>query len=247
MKDDKVSTKVCQKTWQLITHIGATIICYLIFKNNDFFRNSNNTIFHPLKLPQPPSDIIYLYIYLIAIWVYSTVKHVFFEHRRADYYVLLMHHAITISLMVGSYEYHFTKIGMFILFIHESSDIIVESLKISNYLKLNGKKSYYLSETLLVTNIITWFIIRNYMFIKFLYDMYYTVGTNEVTFGSNFFARIYNIPGFLVLSLLLDSLEVLHIYWIILFIKLAYTVVKSGIADASELYEQDGKKTKKNN
>jgi len=49
------------------------------------------------------------------------------EVSRSDSTEMIIHHAVTLSLLFGSYFYNFTKMGSVIILIHDFSDIFLES------------------------------------------------------------------------------------------------------------------------
>jgi len=55
------------------------------------------------------------------------------EVTRSDALEMIAHHLVTISLLVLSYLTNFTRIGAYILFIHDLADIFLETAKVFNY------------------------------------------------------------------------------------------------------------------
>ena len=51
-----------------------------------------------------------------------------------------VHHVVTIALVWGSYSYNYVRIGTVVLYLHDLSDIMVDLLKLTNYMKLEGPK-----------------------------------------------------------------------------------------------------------
>ena len=47
---------------------------------------------------------------------------------------------MTIALVWGSYSYNYVRIGTVVLYLHDLSDIMVDLLKLTNYMKLEGPK-----------------------------------------------------------------------------------------------------------
>ena len=55
------------------------------------------------------------------------------EASRSDALEMVLHHLITICLLVLSYLTNFTRVGASILFIHDLADIFLETAKVLNY------------------------------------------------------------------------------------------------------------------
>ena len=53
---------------------------------------------------------------------------------------------MTIALVWGSYSYNYVRIGTVVLYLHDLSDIMVDLLKLTNYMKLEGPKGGFLVE-----------------------------------------------------------------------------------------------------
>ena len=54
--------------------------------------------------------------------------------------MMYVHHVVTIALVWGSYSYNYVRIGTVVLYLHDLSDIMVDLLKLTNYMKLEGPK-----------------------------------------------------------------------------------------------------------
>lgn len=65
-------------------------------------------------------------VYILAQWAYwmQQVIAVNIEARRKDYWEMIVHHAITISLIAASYAYHQTRVGHLILVLMDIVELI---------------------------------------------------------------------------------------------------------------------------
>ena len=52
-----------------------------------------------------------------------------------------------------------------VLFLHDSSDIVADAVKMANYMGWDESSGLYFTEILFVTNLITWAVTRLYIFI----------------------------------------------------------------------------------
>jgi hypothetical protein len=76
----------------------------------------------------------------LAFWVQQVLV-VNIEERRKDYWQMLTHHFVTISLMYGSYRYGYTPVGNLILvlmdvvdlFLPVSADVHILQLALTNF------------------------------------------------------------------------------------------------------------------
>lgn len=75
--------------------------------------------------------------YLIELAFYtSTTATQFFDVKRKDFWEMFIHHIATILLLAGSYVMNFTKMGSFIIIVHDSADFYLEFAKMSKYAEL---------------------------------------------------------------------------------------------------------------
>jgi TLC domain len=81
-----------------------------------------------------------------AIWTVTCFIHRFQMERIKDYFMMYLHHIVTIGLIVGSYYMRYVRIGLLVLLVHDASDIGVDMLKIFNYMKLRDARSYFMVE-----------------------------------------------------------------------------------------------------
>jgi hypothetical protein len=69
----------------------------------------------------------------LSFYVHSLYAHLFIEVRRSDFTPMLIHHIVTIFLIGGSAAIGFYRIGIAILWLHDISDVILESTKLAVY------------------------------------------------------------------------------------------------------------------
>ncbi len=145
------------------------------------------------------------------------------EVGRKDSTEMIIHHVATIFLVMWSWCANLTRIGTVTMFLHDLSDIFLESAKCINYASLSkGRKwlSSYCDGTFAVFAI-TFFVTRLYYFPRYC------------VFGFIFDApRAFNDRtdwyGYKIFGALLTTLQVLHIFWFYLIAKMIYGLMKKG-------------------
>ena len=156
---------------------------------------------------------------------------------------MMTHHVVTIALVTWSYAVGFLPVGVIVLLLHDMTDIPLDMLKMSNYLKMEGVPGLFTSEILFVTTIALWFYYRIYQYpTKLLYAT--IVGSREATMtmaDAHDFTQLFPNPGppsWLLFNVLLTTLYCLHIWWGILLVRVLVGVVTKGTHDAAkEEYE----------
>jgi len=211
--------KFSDQSWQLVVHVLMTIYEVMLFNRNGWeWWNDTTTLWdRPWQNSgECPSDLRTLYIAQLAIWFVTAFSHKFVEAKHNDYFVMYGHHVATLGLVSLSYFNGWQPIGLSTLFVHDSSDIVVDLLKMVNYLGYDAKSGLFLAEGAFAINLVTWFLMRTYFFI---------LKVIRSTIPKDFFAPgwgDYNQSAPLVspqnaCRLLLIVLSLMHVYWYCLF------------------------------
>merc|ERR1712048_152210 len=96
--------------------------------------------------------------------IVTCFSHRFIEEKHKDYYVMFAHHLVTISIVAFSYHYGYLRYGLGVFYIHDSSDVTLDLIKILNHLKLCERAGFFLSEISYVMHMIFWIYQRMYVF-----------------------------------------------------------------------------------
>jgi ceramide synthetase len=171
-------TKFADQSWQLAVHVSLSALAYYILELEDggtgwltdarrFWVDEgdkvNPSFFTVRDRPEKASAQL-LYLLQAAVWVVTAFSHVWLESRHNDYLMMLTHHVVTLALIILSYHYNFVRLGVVIMFLHDSTDIVIDMLKLANYLKLEGASSGFLVEICFLTNFATWAYARLYLY-----------------------------------------------------------------------------------
>merc|ERR1719445_2144839 len=126
----------------------------------------------------------------------------FHNPTRKDFVALCIHHWSTLTCLLFSYLAAFLRTGSLVMFIHENSDIFLESAKISSYVNWRFGKELFFG-----LFVISWFVMRLWAFpYKVLYEII-RFGSKQLWIGNS--PLFYNWTCVILLFIL----EGLHIYW----------------------------------
>ena len=182
--------------------------------------------------PQIPSDAIKFY-YQVQIGAYFH-QLLWTEVSRSDAVEMILHHFVTLVLLIGSFCMNFTRIGTFILIIHDSADIFLEFGKTLNYIALARKNKIlgFICDLFFAAFALTFGFTRLYIFpVRVLYPVFVTC---SVYFG-------YDWSGLIVYKVFLSILQCLHIFWFYLILRMVFIMFSSGhLEDIREDGEVDG-------
>jgi hypothetical protein len=91
-----------------------------------------------------------------------------FKERSNDYIEMMLHHVVTLNLIIISYLTHFDKFGVLLIWLHNISDIFASSSRSLGY---SFSIATVISYILLMS---TWFYTRVYVFFYIVLSVYTT-------------------------------------------------------------------------
>ncbi|OMO60907.1 hypothetical protein CCACVL1_23820 [Corchorus capsularis] len=160
------------------------------------------------------------YMYAGGFYMYSLFALIFWETRRSDFLVSLLHHIATIILIVPSYLFRFARVGSFALALHEGSDVFLEIGKMSKYSGLE-----WLASLGFILFVLSWTILRMILLPFWViwstsYEVLLTLDKEKHMVDGSIYYYLFNT--------LLICLLVLHTYWWILMIRVLIRQIHSG-------------------
>jgi len=137
-----------EQTWQLVVHTSASLFEFMILSDEEWWSKPETSwVPHPFEQRGKfRTDLQVFYMAQLAVWMYTCIVHRFVDERRKDYFVMYLHHIVTIALVGLSWAVGYMRIGILVLFVHDVSDIFVDLLKMVNYLKLENRRGLFASE-----------------------------------------------------------------------------------------------------
>jgi ceramide synthetase len=239
----KLAKKWSEQFWQLSVHVCMTALEVYVLWGETWWSDPVSMWTAPPQ-PAPKQSLKVLYLLQLGVWVYTCIQHRFLDERRKDYFVMYVHHVVTIALIAGSAAGGFYRVGMVVLIAHDSSDIFLDLLKLSNLLQLDGASGMYIVECTFATTMATWFWMRNYEFpVRVIYKGAF-LGPQLVSdhdYNANGMSWDPSaVPNWIYMFPLLIVLAVLHVYWAFLLVMVLVRIIRDGNREASrQLYEGD--------
>jgi ceramide synthetase len=190
-----------------------------------------------------PFDIKLMYFVQCGFYLHSIYGTLYMDYKRKDFYAMLIHHILTMTLIFVSYATRHHKVGLLVLFCHDITDIWLELAKASHYLSSRkGNRECPRWETVangcFVMFVLTWFLFRLYWYpLKVLY-------TTGVVTGYRAYSRGCGLYGFF--NSLLWILLGLNIYWLIFILQLLFRVLTgtaNGMQDTREDEDDEDEET----
>jgi hypothetical protein len=90
-----------EQSWQLFVHVVASIAEVTMLMEETWWSDPSTCwIPHPFEQRgKARADLQVLYMAQLAVWMYTCFIHRFIDERRKDYFVMYLHHVVTIALV----------------------------------------------------------------------------------------------------------------------------------------------------
>uniref|UniRef100_A0A8C4VPM9 Ceramide synthase 5 n=1 Tax=Gopherus evgoodei TaxID=1825980 RepID=A0A8C4VPM9_9SAUR len=205
-----ILTKFCESMWRFTFYLsifsyGLKFICVLFC-----------VFFQPLT-----SSLYYYYIMELAFY-WSLMFSQFTDIKRkiphihlplSGFLIMFVHHLATIGLITFSYMNNMVRVGTLVLCLHDASDFLLEAAKLANYAKYQRLCD-------------ATFMLFGVVFIVTRLGIYPFWILNTTLFES--WELIGPYPSWWLFNGLLVTLQVLHIIWSCLIIRIAYKALMRG-------------------
>jgi len=191
------------------------------------------------NFPEHSLDIDVWWYYMLSLGFYwsMTFTH-FLDVKRSDFWEMLLHHLLTIALIVFSWTCQLTRVGTLVLIVHDAADIPLHITKLCMY---SARKNIVDMAFIIFTLI--WIITRIGIFP--LWIIRSTAYDAPLVLEST----LTMYPIYYIFNWLLIGLECLHIFWTYLIIMIVVKSmrkedgklddVRESSEDPSELSEED--------
>ncbi|OMJ28741.1 Sphingosine N-acyltransferase lag1 [Smittium culicis] len=164
IKTAKTSLRFSEQLFGMIMATASfSFGLYLYIKYPQYLRLDTAWTSYPII--QMPYLMKVYYLYQSAFWS-SALFYMFIEKKRSDFSEMILHHIVTISLLVGSYYYNYSAIGIIIHITMDFVDIFLPFTKMLKYL------NYQLAcNVSFVFMAITWVVSRHIVLLRIIYNI----------------------------------------------------------------------------
>ncbi|KAG8452729.1 hypothetical protein GDO86_004501 [Hymenochirus boettgeri] len=210
---DKPSTltKFCESMWRFTFYLYIFSYGIRFLWSTPWFWDTRqcwyNYPYQPLT-----SGLYYYYIMQLAFY-WSLMFSQFTDIKRKDFLIMFVHHLATISLISFSYVNNMVRVGTLVMCLHDASDFSLEAAKLTNYAKYQRLCDSF-------------FLFFALVFVTTRLVIYPLWILNTTMFES--WELIGPYPSWWLFNGLLLILQVLHIIWSYLIIRIAYKALLRG-------------------
>ncbi|KAI3964376.1 hypothetical protein MKX01_024993 [Papaver californicum] len=190
--------KFKESAWKLIYYLSAEFLALIV----------------TLKL-----KLKGLYMYAEGFYTYSIFALMFWETRRSDFSVTMIHHVAILILIVLSYILRFARVGSVVLALHDGSDVFLEVAKMSKYGGFNK-----MADAAFFCFALSWLILRLF------YYPFWILWSTSYEVLQIFDHDKHRVDGpiyYYLFNTLLFCLLVFHIYWGVLILRMFVEQIKA--------------------
>lgn len=229
--------KFIEQGWSLIYYLLTFLAGLYLFYDSEYWLSAES-LWRGWPHHQLDVRLKAYYLILLAGWFQQLfVLHI--EARRKDHYQMLIHHIVTILLMLGSYYQHYTRVGHVFLLIMDSVDSQLSLAKVFNYL------GWHLAcDAMFLIFMVNWIIFRHGFFNYLLHSAYTAPALIDQRChydAAGDLIRCYSPLAHRFLVVMLAVLQVITIIWFALIVKIAWRVVRGTSAndDRSDISSEE--------
>ncbi|XP_075402296.1 ceramide synthase 4 [Tenrec ecaudatus] len=206
-----LSKKFSEASWRFLFYLCSSVGGFSILYHESWLWV---TVMCWENYPKQPLKLTIYWWYLLELSFYvSLLMTLSFDTKRKDFKEQVAHHLVTIFLVTFSYSANLLRIGSLVLLLHDTVDPLLEACKIFNYLSWRR-----LCDMLFLIFTASFLYTRLLLFpTKILYSTYYeSIKPEDIFFGFYFF------NGLLIM------LQLLHIFWSTLILRMVVNFMAKG-------------------
>lgn len=217
-----IMKKFCEASWRFVFYIVAFCMGMAVIVDKPWFWEQRECWVGYPKQALLPSQYWY---YTIELGFYlSLLFSVAFDVRRKDFKEQIIHHVATIVLISFSYFANYIRAGTLVMAVHDSSDYFLESAKMFNYARWQRT-----CDSLFVVFTVIFLVTR---LVIFPFWIIHCTAVTSLEFYPAFF-------GYYFFNAMLMVLQLLHIFWAYLIVRMLYRFIFVGQLDKDERSDVD--------
>lgn len=204
-------TKFSESAWQMVFYSTSFAYGMVIMWNKAYFWDTKE-IWRGWPEHHVTTDVYWYYMVELGYY-WTALATVFSDTKRKDFREMLLHHLVTIVLMVFSWSLNFARVGALILVLHDAVDPVFHLAKIGSYTKIRS-----ISDPAFVLFMAVWFVTR---LVLYPFRIVYS-NLVELEAACGISPALRGLQGCLLV------LQILHVIWSYFIVKVALRVVFKG-------------------
>uniref|UniRef100_A0A1A8RN53 Ceramide synthase 4 n=1 Tax=Nothobranchius rachovii TaxID=451742 RepID=A0A1A8RN53_9TELE len=216
--------KFAEAAWRFFFYLAAFIAGLACLVDRPWFWDHRECW---RRYPVQPMERAHFWYYMLELGFYgSLLLRISVDIKRKDFKEQVVHHLATIFLLSFSYCANYIRIGTLVMLLHDSSDILLESAKMFNY----GTGWRKMCDSLFVVFAVVFLVTRLVIFPS-------KIIRNTLLLSMEAFEPF---PGYYFFNILLMVLQVLHIFWACLILRMVCKFLKGKLEKDERSDEESG-------
>lgn len=210
--------------YKYLVYLGGSCVGYYLLKDSEILpwylggTGSLKNCFTNTPFQPQIKGLLQYSLFQLGYYLEDIVNNLFFRERTSDFWEMNLHHFITITLFGGMILQNFIRPGVICSWLHSLSDISTAGSRVLSHTVYS--KSTAVS---FIMCTVFWFLLRNICIPLLCYNCWlYLEYPPEL-------AAYNNAPK--LLTALLTVLCFMHVYWLVLFIRMIAKSLKTGNTD----------------
>ncbi|AWP04284.1 putative ceramide synthase 2-like [Scophthalmus maximus] len=216
--------KFGEAAWRFVFYLGAFVAGLACLIDRPWFWDHRECW---RQYPLQPMERAHYWYYMLELGFYSSLLlRISVDIKRKDFKEQVIHHLATIFLLSFSYCANYIRVGTLVMLLHDSSDILLESAKMFNY----GTGWRKTCDAVFVVFAVVFLVTRLVIFPSKI------IHTTLVLSMDVFEPFV----GFYFFNVLLMVLQVLHIFWASLILRMVHKLLKGKLEKDERSDEENG-------
>lgn len=226
----KKIVKFKESAWKCLCSFSVEAFALYVTYKEPWFKDTRSFWLGPGDQVWPDQKIKLkmkgMYMFVGGLNVYAFFALFFWETRRSDFKVMLVHHIVTSFLIILSYVFRFARIGSVILALHEISDVFLEIGKMCKY---SGAET--MTSVSFVLFFLSWTALR---LIYYPFWILWSTSYESIKVKTQYWDKKHLMETgpplmlfYYVFNTLLYCLQILHIYWWILIYRVLISQIRA--------------------
>lgn len=116
-REPKNLIKFKSQFWQLVVHVSMSVVeTYVLWQTAQL--SGEDILVDPVRMQayteQNSPFLETVYLVQMAIWIVTSICHIWLFEPQSDYFVMLAHHIVTIALVAISLEWGFLRLACYL-------------------------------------------------------------------------------------------------------------------------------------
>uniref|UniRef100_A0A3Q3JCL7 Ceramide synthase 3b n=1 Tax=Monopterus albus TaxID=43700 RepID=A0A3Q3JCL7_MONAL len=204
--------RFCEASWRCVFYFFAFVGGVLALYDKPWLYNLKEVWAGFPKQSMLPSQ--YWYYHLEIGFYLSLLLRLTFDVKRKDFKEQVIHHIATLTLLSFSWISNYIRIGTLVMALHDFADVLLEGAKVFNYAKWHQT-----ANAMFVVFTVVFMLTRLVIFPFWLIHCTWVYPLEQ-------FAPFF---GYYFFNVMLLVLQILHLYWAFLILRMVYKFIFSKV------------------